>query len=95
MLFRIVEKVQKRAPTTSGGGRELKDFKAKKYEKKKESVVITPPMIAINYIVAKGGVPLVDVYDTETAKQLLGCLGWSLTDEEIIQLEQAAELSAM
>jgi aryl-alcohol dehydrogenase-like predicted oxidoreductase len=53
---------------------------------------ITTTQVAINYVVAHGGVPLVDVYDTESAGVLKGCLGWSLTDEEMDMLDKAANL---
>jgi aryl-alcohol dehydrogenase-like predicted oxidoreductase len=48
--------------------------------------------VAINYIVAKGGVPLVEVNSPKQADELIGCLGWSLNDDEVAMLESAAEL---
>ena len=53
---------------------------------------ITPAQISLNYIVAKGGVPLPEVNSPDQAKQVTGCLGWTLTDEEVSMLEAAADL---
>lgn len=93
MMYRIMDKAQSRAGQQS---RELKDYRARRYDdKKKKAPSVTPAQIAIHYVIAKGGVPLVDVYDEETAEELIGCLGWRLTDEEVRMLEQAAELSSM
>lgn len=93
MQYRIVEKVQARAG--KGQGRQMKDYRDRRYEEKKSSGQITPAQVALNYIVAKGGVPLVDVYDEASAHELLGCLGWQLLDEEVRLLDEAAELSNM
>jgi diketogulonate reductase-like aldo/keto reductase len=49
--------------------------------------------VAINYNVAKGGVPLVEVNNPKQAEELIGCLGWSLKDDKVAMLESAAELS--
>ena len=46
----------------------------------------------MNYIVAKGAVPLAEVNSPAQATEVLGCLGWSLTEEEITMLEAAADL---
>lgn len=94
MQYRITEMAQGRA--AGAQSREMKDYRARRYDNdKKKTSMVTPEQIAINYIVAKGGVPLVDVHDEESAEVLLGCLGWRLTDEEVRMLDQAAELSAM
>ena len=53
---------------------------------------ITTKQVAINYVVAKGGVPLVEVNSPTQAEDVLGCLGWSLNDEEVGLLESAADL---
>ena len=52
----------------------------------------TTTQIALNYIVAKGGVPLVEVNSPSQADELLGCMGWSLNDDEVSILDAAAEL---
>ena len=53
---------------------------------------VGPAQVAIQYVVAKGGVPLVDVYDNESAQDLLSCLGWELTQDEISMLDNAVDL---
>lgn len=53
---------------------------------------ITTTQIALNYIVAKGGVPLPEVNSPSQAEELVGCMGWSLTDEEVSMLEAASDL---
>ena len=53
---------------------------------------ITPAQLALNYIIAKGGVPLPEVNNPNQAKEVTGCLGWTLTDEEVSMLEAAADL---
>lgn len=92
MMYRIMDKAQSRAGKQS---RELKDYRARRFDDKKKAPSVTPAQIAIHYVIAKGGVPLVDVYNEETAEELMGCLGWRLTDEEVRMLDQAAELSSM
>mmetsp|Transcript_1447 Transcript_1447/g.1944 ORF Transcript_1447/g.1944 Transcript_1447/m.1944 type:complete len:368 (-) Transcript_1447:48-1151(-) len=95
MQFSVLNKVQKRV---AGASRlpELKDYKARRYEdKKRQTGKVTPAQIAINYVIAKGGVPLVDIYDEETANELIGCLGWKLNKDEVELLDQASELSEM
>ena len=49
--------------------------------------------IALNYVVAKGCVPVPGIKNTKEADELLGCLGWALTDEEVKMLDDAATLS--
>lgn len=53
---------------------------------------ITTTQIALNYIVAKGAVPLVEVNGPDQADDVLGCMGWSLNDDEVTMLEAAADL---
>lgn len=48
--------------------------------------------MAINYVIAKGGVPLPEINTPKQADELLGCLGWSLTDDEVDMLDSAAAL---
>jgi pyridoxine 4-dehydrogenase len=48
--------------------------------------------VALNYIVAKGGVPLPEINTPKQADELLGCLGWRLTEEEVDMLDNAAAL---
>ena len=53
---------------------------------------ITTTQVALNYVIAKGGVPLVEVNTPKQAEELLGCLGWVLIDEDVSMLDAAADL---
>ena len=53
---------------------------------------ITTTQVALNYVVAKGGVPLAEVNSPKQAQEVIGCLGWSLNDDEVTMLESAADL---
>lgn len=52
---------------------------------------ITTTQIAINYVRAKGGVPLVPVNNVKMANEVLGCLGWDLSEEEVLELDKACK----
>jgi aryl-alcohol dehydrogenase-like predicted oxidoreductase len=56
---------------------------------------ITTTQVALNYVIAKGGVPLPEVNSPTQAKEVLGCLGWTLDTEEVNMLESAAALSKL
>ena len=53
---------------------------------------ITTTQVAINYVIAKGGVPLVEVDNPRRADEVLGSLGWTLNSEEVDMLDAAAAL---
>eukprot|EP00977_Amphora_coffeiformis_P007697 scaffold1690_cov182-Amphora_coffeaeformis.AAC.54 len=53
---------------------------------------ITTTQVAINYVIAKGGVPLVEIDTPRQAEEVLGSLGWTLNDEEVDMLDAAAAL---
>jgi diketogulonate reductase-like aldo/keto reductase len=53
---------------------------------------ITTTQVALSYIIAKGGVPLAEVNNPKQAEELLGCMGWSLNDNEVNILEAASDL---
>ena len=53
---------------------------------------ITTTQVALNYIIAKGGVPLPEVNSPRQAEEVLGCLGWTLSDEEVDMLDAAVAL---
>lgn len=53
---------------------------------------ITTTQVALNYVVAKGGVPLVEVNSPKQAEDVIGCLGWALADDEVSMLDAAADL---
>ena len=52
---------------------------------------ITTTQIAINYVRAKGAVPLVPVNNLKMANEVLGCLGWDLTEEQVEELDKACK----
>ncbi|KAL7459757.1 hypothetical protein ACHAWC_011562 [Mediolabrus comicus] len=52
---------------------------------------ITTTQIAINYVRAKGGVPMVPVNNVKMANEVLGCLGWDLSEEEVLELDKACK----
>ena len=53
---------------------------------------ITTTQIALQYVIAKGGVPMVPVNNPIQANEVLGCLGWTLTDDEVGMLDSAIAL---
>jgi aryl-alcohol dehydrogenase-like predicted oxidoreductase len=53
---------------------------------------ITTTQVALNYVVAKGGVPLAEVNSPKQAEEVLGCMGWVLNDDDISMLDAAADL---
>jgi hypothetical protein len=55
---------------------------------------ITTSQVALNYVVAKGGVPLPEVNTPRQAQEVLGCLGWGLDAAEVAMLDAAADLCA-
>jgi len=52
---------------------------------------ITTTQIAINYVRAKGAVPLVSVTNVKMANDLLGCLGWDLSEDDVLELDKACK----
>lgn len=88
MLESVAERVRTRLLRK---GRKLKGGRRGEPEKK-VNTDITTAQIAWNYVIAKGAVPLAEVNSPKDAEQLAGCLGWSLSDEEVSMLESAAEL---
>jgi len=70
-------------------GRASSEFSRK--QSKDTTTEVTAASVALNYVIAKGGVPLVDVYNEETAAEVIGCLGWKLEEDEIEMLDLASE----
>jgi len=52
---------------------------------------VTTTQIAINCVRAKGAVPLVSVTNLKMANELLSCLGWDLSEEEVEELDKACK----
>ncbi len=52
---------------------------------------VTTTQIAINYVRAKGAVPLISVTNMKMANEMLGCLGWDLSEEEVDELDKACK----
>jgi aryl-alcohol dehydrogenase-like predicted oxidoreductase len=48
----------------------------------------TPVQVALNWLIAQGVVPIPGAKTAQQARQNAGALGWNLSEEEIIQLEQ-------
>ncbi|KAJ9156835.1 Aldo/keto reductase [Coniochaeta hoffmannii] len=48
--------------------------------------------VALNWIVGKGGLPLVGIRNVEQAKEAIEALGWRLTDEESAEIDKVSFL---
>ena len=57
------------------------------------NIDVSTTQIAINYVIAKGCVPVPDVKNLKDADEIIGCLGWGLTDDEVKLLDNAADMS--
>lgn len=90
MLITIQNKVKNRLKKVN---REIKHNSKYKYNVLPVNMDVTTAQIAINYVVGKGCVPIPGITHRKEAEQLLGCLGWSLTNEEIQMLDDAADMS--
>jgi aryl-alcohol dehydrogenase-like predicted oxidoreductase len=95
-LHSVQEAVAERA--SARVKREQKEVKGRsknRFPPPEVNAKITTTQVAINYVIAKGGVPLVDVYNTKTVEEVKGCLGWALTAEEVDMLDRAADLCGL
>ncbi len=50
----------------------------------------TPAQVALNWLIAKGTVPIPGAKNAEQAGANAGALGWSLTDGDVAALDAAA-----
>jgi len=93
-LHNVLESVAERVKTRlMRESRKLKDkSRGKSGPESKINTDITTTQVAWNYVVAKGAVPLAEVNSPKHAEELIGCLGWSLSDAEVSILESAADL---
>ena len=93
-LHSVLETVAQRVQTRVR--RQLRDtqerFKSKYGPPPQINTDITTTQIALQWVMAKGGVPVTPVNNPTQAKELLGCLGWTLVDDEVRQLDDAAAL---
>jgi len=93
-LHSVLESVAERVRTRVI--RESRDVQDKKLGRKgkppKLNTDITTTQVALNYIVAKGGVPLMEVNNPKQANEVMGCIGWVLNDDEVSMLESATDL---
>merc|ERR1711935_1254165 len=90
VLESVAERVKTRLVKES---RELKSRnRGRSGPEPKINTDITTTQVAWNYVVAKGAVPLAEVNSPAQAEELIGCLGWSLSEKEVVILESAADL---
>lgn len=54
---------------------------------------VTTTQVAIKYVVAKGCVPVVTVKNPKDADEIINCLSWELTDDDVKLLDNAADMS--
>jgi aryl-alcohol dehydrogenase-like predicted oxidoreductase len=53
----------------------------------------TPTQVAINWVICKGALPIPGARNARQAQEIVGALGWKLTQDEVVALEQAADKS--
>jgi len=87
-LGAVGEKVKKRMEKENS---ELKGRRSR-YGGNAINTDFSPSQIAINYVVAKGCVPIPSIKNPKEADELIGCLGWGLTDDEVRMLDNAADM---
>ena len=51
----------------------------------------TPGQVALNWVIAKGAIPIPGAKDAQQAEENVGALGWSLTGAEVSSLDAAAQ----
>lgn len=51
----------------------------------------TPSQVALNWVMAKGAIPIPGVKNTRQVEDNLGALGWKLTEEEVAALDALSE----
>ena len=50
----------------------------------------TPSQVALNWVIAKGAIPIPGAKNAQQAADNAGALGWHLTDDEVTALDAAA-----
>jgi len=81
-LFKTLEIVREKV------GKRIKDDISKLDNRPNINTDVTTTQIAINYVKSKGAVPLVSVTNLNQAKELLGCVGWDLKEDEVAELDK-------
>lgn len=96
-LHSVQQTIAERASTrVKREQRDLKDrYRARYGPAPKINTDITTTQVAINYVIAKGAVPICEVTDSKQADEILGCLGWGLSDDEVDMLDSAAALCGL
>mmetsp|Transcript_6297 Transcript_6297/g.13199 ORF Transcript_6297/g.13199 Transcript_6297/m.13199 type:complete len:461 (-) Transcript_6297:200-1582(-) len=60
--------------------------------KNKKSREVTMAQVSINWVRAKGAVPIPGIKNRSDAEELLGCLRFELTNDEVAMLDRAADM---
>jgi aryl-alcohol dehydrogenase-like predicted oxidoreductase len=53
----------------------------------------TPTQVAVNWVICKGALPIPGARNARQAQEIVGALGWKLTQDEVVALQQAADQS--
>jgi len=64
---------------------------AKREKEALEGREVTPAQVALNWVVAKGAVPLAGVNTVGDAQEVAGCVGWRLKAGDLETLDEAVE----
>jgi pyridoxine 4-dehydrogenase len=51
----------------------------------------SPAQVALNWLICKGAIPIVGVRNEKQAEENIGCIGWRLSEEEVIRLDNVAK----
>ncbi len=51
----------------------------------------TPAQVALNWVIAKGALPIPGAKNARQADENAGAIGWALTGEEVAALDAAAD----
>uniref|UniRef100_A0A7S1FNC9 NADP-dependent oxidoreductase domain-containing protein n=1 Tax=Corethron hystrix TaxID=216773 RepID=A0A7S1FNC9_9STRA len=74
--------------------KDLAERNPRKFQKPKDKVIndVTPAQVSINWVRAKGAVPIPGIKNKQDANELLDCLRFELTDDEVAMLDRAADI---
>jgi aryl-alcohol dehydrogenase-like predicted oxidoreductase len=51
----------------------------------------TPSQVSLNWLMCKGAVPIPGAKNLRQAQENNGAVGWRLTDDEVVQLDEVSE----